>query len=244
MSWQRFVSWVRRVIRRDKDCRKAVEPVFEKPSSLESLADSTPVKAFWAFGCVVDGGVLGPIGQFLTGSLAGRLKTKRLNEFYRRVSEHMTKSPEKMNNLSESQFKIVQESLAAALYTIEEAKLDYLKMAIFTNIDNETVPPPFASAVSRALRDISVKELKFLIEHRKVERFQFIADASPHAAGIKTQDSGKENILEVRLDSQEGESLSGLMGLGICVTASSSIDDIGRPQYSPLAQRILAALGM
>ena len=131
-----------------------------------------------------------------------------------------------------------------ALNNIKDRKHEFLKTAIIENVQRERVPLEYSGPVARILRDISAYELQFLIKHRDVDRFQFINKARSSSGGVQIEEPAEYNIKEIELDTEDAAILSGLMGLGICVSPSSDISSIGQPQYSPLASKVLSSLGM
>ena len=86
---------------------------------------------------------------------------------------------------------------------------------------SEKVPISYASQVSRILRDISADELQFLIKHSNRSRIVF------------DQDPMNDNELSVPKNSDQGALVSGLISMGLIVSATSTWDDIGRYVFSP-----------
>ncbi len=204
---------------------------LKRPSMLEKVSGSlvsegalTSIGALAAF-------PLAPLLPVLSNSLANRRHKARVEKALLEINETLKKHESKLQNLTDSQFKIINEAILAVLQTTEDAKIKYLKNAVRSNVESEKVPISYASQVSRILRDISADELRFLIENSNYSTIVFDIE--------KVGD----NELKVEANSEQGALVTGLISMGVIVWASSSWDSIGRYKFSPLVTKVLATIG-
>lgn len=146
------------------------------------------------------------------------------------INETLKEHAEELRNSTDSQFKIINEVVLTILQTTEDAKIEYLKDAVRSNVESEKVPISYASQVSRILRDISAEELRFLIDNSNRSRI------------VLDQDPMNINELSVQKDSDQGALVSGLISMGLIVSATSAWDDIGRYVFSPIVSKVLDAI--
>ncbi len=204
---------------------------IEKPSMLEKISGNlgtesalTAISALAAF-------PLAPLLPVLSNSLANRRHKARVEKALYEINEILEQHEKKLQNLTDSQFKIINEVILTILQTTEDLKIEYLKNAIRSNVESEKVDISYSSQISRILRDISADELRFLVENAQYSTIVFDLD-----------NVGK-NELKVESDSTQGALVVGLISMGIIVWASSSWDSIGRYKFSPIVEKLINAIG-
>ena len=203
---------------------------LEKPSIVEKVSDSLVTE-----GALISIGALAafplaPLLPVLSNSIANRRHKARVEKTLLEIDETLKEHESKLQNLTDSQFKIINEAILTILQTTEDAKIEYLKTAIRSNVESEKVPISYASQVSRILRDISADELRFLIEN------------SNYSTIVFDLEKVGDNELKVEANSEQGALVTGLISMGVIVCASSSWDSIGRYKFSPLVTKVLAAI--
>jgi len=205
-------------------------PEIEKPSMLEKISDNLATEgALTAIGTLA-AFPLAPLLPLLSNSLANRRHKLRVKAALHEIDETLKEHADKLTNLTDSQFKIINEVVLTILQTTEDEKIIYLKDAVTSNVESEKVPISYASQVSRILRDISADELRFLIKNSNRSRIVF------------DQDPMNDSELSVPKSSDQGALVSGLISMGLIVSATSTWDDIGRYVFSPIVSKVLNAI--
>lgn len=124
----------------------------------------------------------------LTSTLAARRHEQRVGKFIENVSEDLERLDSKLDELSDAQYQLIGDSVACALQTINQEKLDYLRHAIRNALIID-IEPAKTAYISRCLRDISPEEASFLIrtidetEIAVVQQGQVISGVFSVAAG-------------------------------------------------------------
>jgi len=205
-------------------------PKLKKPSMLEKISGNLAIEgalvtigAFAAF-------PLAPLLPVFSNSLANRRHKQRVENALYEINETLKNHKEKLKHLTDSQFKIINEVVLTILQTTEDEKIKYLKDAIKSNVESEKVAISYVTQVSRILRDISAYELRFLIEHSNCSRIVF------------DQDPMNANELSIQKNSDQGAIVSGLISMGLIISATSAWDDIGRYVFSPIVSKVLDAI--
>jgi len=205
-------------------------PEVEKPSMLEKVSGNLATEgALTAIGALA-AFPLAPLLPLLSNSLANRRHKQRVENALHEIDETLKEHAEELKNLTDSQFKIINEVVLAILQTTEDEKIQYLKDAVTSNVESEKVPISYASQVSRILRDISADELRFLIKNSNRSRIVF------------DQDPMNDKELSVPKNSDQGALVSGLISMGLIVSATRAWDDIGRYVFSPIVSKVLDAI--
>lgn len=205
-------------------------------SAIERIATSLPVNAsanaIAAFGATVT--PLAAFVPFLVQSLASGRQTARLERMFAELNEIIQEHSDRIRILTDDQYKLISEAIAAAFYTINEQKLELLKDAVKATINSPDVAVSAADALSRVIRDISADEAKFIISnfhHSKVLIDREIAEDDPN----------RTSQLIIRPGTTEESLVSGLISLGLLYTKSSSWD-AQMYEWSPLVSKLIVLL--
>lgn len=204
---------------------------LKKPSLLEQVSGNLVIETVLTSIGALAAFPLAPLLPVLSNSLANRRHKERVEKALTEINEILEKHKGKLRELSDSQFKIINEAILTILQTTEDAKIEYLKDVVCSNVDKETVSLSFASQVSRILRDISAEELRFLIVNSRYSTIVFDLDK---VGG---------NELKVEANSEQGAIVTGLISMGLIIWASSGWNSVGRYKCSPLVSKVLAAIG-
>lgn len=205
---------------------------LEKPSSLEKVSGSLLTEIGATTLAAYVGTPLAALLPVLSNSIANGRHRKRVEKALSEINQKFKEYEEQIDNLTDSQYKIINEAILAILQTTEEEKIKYLKSVIENNIKEEKVSISLASQISRILRDISTEEIIFLVKNSRYSKITF------------SEKSTNNNDNELSLDpySKEGVIISGLISLGLMIPAATTFDDIGSYHFSPLVKNLLEVI--
>lgn len=166
----------------------------------------------------------------LSGSLASNRHVKRVEKTLSEINEKFCEQEEKIKNISDSQYKLINETILTILQTTEDEKIKYLKRVIENSINEEAIPITLASQLSRIIRDISAEEITFLSKNINYNKVVFV------------EDSNVESDLYIEPHSHQSTLAAGLISMGLLVPTKPTIDDIGSYEFSPLSKKLLKIL--
>jgi len=205
---------------------------MEDKSNLEkvtgNLATKTAGIAVGVLGATVT--PLAAFVPFLLETLASGRQSKRLESAFKKIETILKKHEKLINELTDDQYKVINEGVSSALYTINEDKLNYL----VTVIANTTTQPNTCSGISdhlsRVIRDISADEIMFLLNN-----ISFV--------GVAVTDDTVKNdgLLQISPGSNDELLLTGLMHLGL-VYAKDSTWDFQVYKWSPIVNKLVSLL--
>jgi hypothetical protein len=207
------------------------KPPIENPTSLEKVAGNlgtglaaTLLAAFSASPVVA-------VLPVLTNALASGRHRRRVEKAIDDISKVLSQHELKLRNLTDSQYKLVNETVLALFSTVEKEKLEYLRRVAINALDASEIKPQETAVLSRLIRDLSADEVRFLLEHGTVERVQFSKTAP-----------GEIGPHHIDPDSPDGLVVSGLMSLGILIQAEPTWDDSGLLRYAPIVANLTQLL--
>jgi hypothetical protein len=205
---------------------------MEEESKLEkfsgNLATNVGATAIGLLGATIT-----PLAAFipmLVPTLASRRHSERLKRAIEDIEKILNEHQDKLRNISDDQYKIINESIAAAFYTIDERKLEYLKSVIKNATVNADVCDGYSDAISRVIRDISAEEVLFLF-----------ANSNYEGVTVTKQTTTNERLLVLKPGSESELVLSGLINLGLFYTKDTGWDS-AIYSWSPIVGRILDLL--
>ncbi len=184
-------------------------------SWIEKISSNIVVKGS-ATSVAVLGTTVTPLAAFvpfLVDSLASGRQARRLEEMFNELQRITEENAENLKNVTDDQYKVINESIAAAFYTIEQDKIDILKRAAINAFaDPETVNRS-SDALSRVVRDISAVEAEFVIRNFGCDMFQ-----------VANEVNWSEKAMAIKPGSNDEITLSGLINLGLLYSKTSSPD--------------------
>lgn len=232
------------------------ETLIEKVAS--NLTTSLSVTAVAS----IAAGPLGAILATLVNTLANDRYKKRINETLQDIALLFDQLNEKVNNITDAQYKLINETLVTIHQTVEKEKLLYLKNTINNTIILDQVTHHEASIVSRVIRDISAKEAQFLVESKyKNNEYKGVCLdlQEPPKQSTSTRNGNKitanlvitfresiyvkHDVLHISGDSEQIELINGLISLGLLIPSKITADG----QYytfSPIVTTLRNLLGM
>ena len=102
---------------------------------------------------------------FLVDALASGRQGKRLEQMFASLTETIALHSEQIQQISDDQYKFINEPVSAAFYTIDERKLEILKTAATNAFKDKDAVSNVADALSRIIRDISAPEAAFISQN-------------------------------------------------------------------------------
>lgn len=205
---------------------------MKKPSKLEQLSGSVPAKLTAAGIAAFDGGILSAFLPVLFDSIPARRNEKRIQESFSEVHRILEKHSDEISDLSDAQYKLINNAAVTMLSTVEAEKLGYLKSVIENSFGEPEIRFLESEIISRWLRDISVEEVMFILQNYANERI-----------AVSSQ-GGYENCLFVEPGSRESSIVAGLVSLGVLVSGGPNIDTLGTYTFSDITGKFIALVGM
>jgi len=141
----------------------------------------------------------------LNGQLAADRHKLRIEKVLSELDNKFREHEEKLNELTDNQFKLINEGVSALLRTVDEEKISYLKKAVLNTLDEEELDGHNSVLLSRVLRDISVVELRFLL---RIKNYSEIILYEPDK-----KSENEDNRLVISPESGDAATLSGLFCL-------------------------------
>lgn len=206
---------------------------LEQATSLEKASGNLGTTVALTTVAALAAGPLSALLPVLANTLAADRQKRRVEEALSRIDETLHAHNEALQNLTDSQYKLVNEALLALLHTSDKAKIEYLRRAVANTLTKcEDVLSQEAVVLSRVIRDISADEANFILENFQYERVQIAKTAGDH----------EKKVLTVDPDSQEGLVVTGLISLGLLISAEPTWDDSGLMRFSSIVAKLLVLL--
>lgn len=200
------------------------------PSQFEKVAGSLPIEAVATVVAALAGGPLAAMLPVLAKSLASERQRVRVEKHLADVSLMLQCHQEALRNLSDAQYKLINEAVLAALQTTQSEKLEILRNAVRRSLDLQDVEPQEAISLSRIIRDISAEEAMFVINNFSYKGVQIAAPGS----------HGEDGILLVRSGSRDELLVSGLVSLGVLTAGQPTLGQI--LGFSPITAKLIVLL--
>ena len=185
------------------------------PSAIEKMAGN-PATAALAAALSAGFALTTPIAIFLpalANSLAAGRQQERHQRFCTDASAVLEELGDKLQDISDTQYQLINDAVVTALNTLDQRKLTYLRYAIRNVLDLD-IDPVNTASISRIVRDISAEEAEFLLRTKEHLAFGF-GDSNP-----------KEDILGIEPDSRDGIAVDGLTSLGLLRVHSGGERDV------------------
>lgn len=205
-----------------------------KPTVLERVSGSLVTEAgLTAFGAIA-GGVLAPLLPVLAKSLASERQRQRVEATLSQLNGVLERHEEVLRNLSDEQYKIINETVLTLLQTTQEEKLKYLRAVVENSLTENQLLPEEASVLSRIIRDISAEEIAFLLGAFRYSGVALTELPQP-------PDEQEDNILHVSPSSREALAVSGFLSLGL-VASGGPTWDLTPLRFTRVVARLIALL--
>ena len=166
----------------------------------------------------------------LTNTLAAGRHKKRVENAIEQISSDLQKLEDRLEHISDQQYKLINEAILAIFQTTEEKKIEYLRNVVRNSIGLD-ISDHEASLISRIIRDMSASEAAFLIETGSYERISF--------GESKAFD---DRSYEVAPASKEGLVVNGLINLGLLTPGEPTNTMSVLLKIAPIAKKITELL--
>jgi hypothetical protein len=203
-----------------------------KASAVETIAGSMPVDIVMTTVAAIVGGPLAPLLPVLVKTLASERQRKRLELELAEVTNDLASMKDRLNTISDNQYKLVNETILAFFQTVDQEKINLLRNAICNIVEIENLNSHESYFLSRLMRDISAQEVSFLRRNFVIEKLCLVA--RPVQVG--------ETVHEIQIDTEDGRLASGLISLGVLAAIGGTIKDLGTFRFTPIAAKLLRKL--
>jgi hypothetical protein len=150
---------------------------LQPPTALEKIAGSVVTESTLTLVGVLSGSPLGALLPVLANSLASERQRQRVEAALAEINSVLETQGEALRNLTDPQYKLINETILAFLHTTSVEKLSYLRRAVRNGLEMSAIQPEEAVVLSRVIRDISAEEADFLVRNFSYERIQLgVAD--------------------------------------------------------------------
>lgn len=219
---------------------------FEKESKLEKFADSpatmVTTATLGALGGTLIGGLPGTVVGALLPVLANipafkRYKS-RIDNTLVQIEQVLNQHDQQLANLSDAQFKMLNETILTLLQTLEEEKLDYLKFVICNTLECQDLTHHEAALLSRIIRDLSAAEAKFLVN--SVDGREPFGEVIIYP-GVQAE-YVKEKALWLSPQSENTVLATGLINLGLLLPKGSGLGGSLSYRFSPVTKTLMNLL--
>lgn len=199
------------------------------PTKVEEIAGSLPAGVA-SNSIAVLGTSITPLAAFvpfLVQTLATRRHAERVERALQAINDMLVRHEGKIHELSDAQYKLINEAISTLFQTVDEAKIEYLKRVVANAVDAVDLRHKDVSYISRIIRDISAEEIDFLVHNFQYEHIFF---------GTKLE--GIE-ALSIEHGSDEEVVASGLINMGLIYSKVPTFDSV-RFEFSPVVAKLLA----
>lgn len=156
-------------------------------------------------GAVASTAPLAALLPVLTNSLAARRQQERVEATLAAITSDLEQHLDALQRLTDEQYHLLTESVAATFQTISPQKLAYLRSAIRNSLAIENLVAQESAILSRVVRDISAEEADFVVKYFQY-KYIHVTDST----------SGREvHTLCVPSRSNDSLIVAGLESLGV-----------------------------
>lgn len=203
------------------------------PTTLEIVAGSLPVEAALTVIAAAAGTPLSALLPVLGKSLAAERQRERVEVTLREMNGILARHETELAHLTDQQYKFINEAVLALLHTTSESKMKLLRDVVQNSLSTFSLPDQEAVFLSRIIRDISAEEAQFLLANFSYQRI-WLSELEPGDKKVPT--------LAVKPASSEGQTVLGLLTLGLVASAEPTFDDLGLLKFTPMAAKLIVLL--
>jgi hypothetical protein len=208
-------------------------PSLSPPTVVEKASGHVATEAALTLVGALSGSPLAALLPVLGKSLASKRQQKRVEDALIHIDTTLNEHAEALRNLTDSQYKLVNEAILALLQTTSAEKIEYLRRAVHNSlVVGCGILQQEAVVLARIVRDISADEADFLVKNFHYDRIQLASVSSEH----------EQKVLTVAPESQEGLVATGLVSLGLLSAAEPTWDESGLLRFSPIVAKLLVLL--
>jgi hypothetical protein len=214
-----------------------------QPSSVtERITGNGATQAGLSAIAALSGGPLAALLPALATTLASERQKKRIEEALNAIDSQLLAHAIALRNMSDSQYKVINESVLCLLHTTCNDKVEFLRTVITNSLTQAQVELTSHEAVqlSRLIRDLSAQEAIFLINTFQYEAIYLLANSE--TADEVVRNPHYADILFLKINSKEGLLATSLASLGLLARCGHRIMDNGLLKYMPISAKLIALL--
>jgi hypothetical protein len=206
---------------------------LKPPTTLEKVAGSLLAEAALSAISAAVGTPLSALLPVLGKSLAAERQKVRVEATLREMNGILARHEAKLADLTDQQYKFINEAVLALLHTTSETKMKLLRDVVQNSLTVSSLPDQEAVFLSRIIRDISADEARFLIENFSYQRI-WLSELEPGERNVPT--------LAVKPATSAGQTVLGLLTLGLVAAAEPTFDDMGLLKFTPMSAKLIVLL--
>jgi hypothetical protein len=204
-----------------------------KPSGIEKVAGSLTTEIALNLIASLGGGLLAPLLPVLANSLAASRQQQRVHQVLHEICQNLEAHEAQIRDLTDEQYKLVNESVLAILQTTQEEKLTFLRYAVSNALIVSNVGGQEAIVLSRIVRDISAEEIAFLLRSSEYEGILLVEEV--------VQSEVSEKVLRVAPSTPDALSVTGLLSLGLLAPPETGWDG-GTMHFTRIVEKLIVLL--
>ncbi len=202
-------------------------------STLENFSGSLVTESALTVVAAFAGGPLAPLLPVLAKSLAANRQQARIECALFDVQQTLAAHIDKVQALTDEQYKVVNEAILAMLQTTQTEKLQYLRNVVSNALDPQELNAHDAIVLSRIVRDISAEEVEFLLS-------SFASEGVLLSEPQQVPRADDKRIL-VPPNSKDALLVSGLLSLGLLAPPETGWDG-GTMTFTRIVGKLIALL--
>lgn len=206
----------------------------KSPTVIEQAAGHVLTQSVLTIISVISAGPLAALLPVLAGSLAAERQKARVELCLSEITSILSGHDQEIRNLSDEQYKIINETVLALFHTTEQEKLKYLRAIVANTLNVHDFKPQEATVLSRVVRDISAEEAEYVI---RTFRYSGI-----HLMATEKGQEFSDNILRVDPHSRDAFIVGGLMSLGLLVPAEPTWNAPNVLRFSSIVVKLIVLL--
>lgn len=204
-----------------------------KQSGVEGVAGHLVTEAALTVLAAVAGGPLAPLLPVLANSLAAGRQQQRVQSALLEIRSTLEAHGERIRDITDEQYKLVNEVVLAVLQTTQVEKLTYLRRAVQNALTLQGLHSQDAIILSRVVRDISSEEVRFLL-HAFAYEGVLLDERTVEAEAYP-------KVLQVQPTSPDSLSITGLLSLGLLAPPETGFDG-GTMRFTAIVAKLIALL--
>lgn len=210
--------------------------VMKKPTLIEKLAGNPVTEGALtlvaASGVAASGSFLAPLLPVLSNALAAGRHRERVENAITVIDRDLQAVKDTVRDLSDSQYKLISETILTLLQTVNPAKIAYLRQAVRNTLRAPALLPEDPTLLARILRDVSVEEAEFLVRNAEIEGLVLQMPSGESRPGT----------LCIAPDSADGRVITGLISLGLLRASTMTYGGSMVWRFSPLVAQLVELL--
>ena len=137
-------------------------PSISTPTAVERASGHVATEAVFTLVGALSGSPLAALLPVLANSLASERQQKRVEDALIQIETTLNAHAEALRNLTDSQYKLINEAILALLQTTNAEKIEYLRRAVHNSlVIGGGILAQEAVVLARIVRDISADEADF-----------------------------------------------------------------------------------